>query len=161
MWLEDDDGNSAPHFNTDDEASKMIYETMVDSIIKGTTECNDPELEELLPLQHHSHTFTCYKKNRIVKIGAKDGHGRLDGVKDGPVIKARICRFMFPRPPVRETCVIIPPDQDTPENTVAVWKKNYKKIRSFLLRQTFKEYPGQVTEEIKIFSGLMLKLTSY
>ena len=133
----------------------MIYEQFVDSIVKGTVECDDPETEQLVKtLQHHSHTFTCYKKKRMVTIGEKSGHGRLDGVKDGPILKVRVCRFMFPRPPVRETCVVLPPEEGTNPQTILEWKEYYQRIRNYLLRQNFQEHPGQVTEEQKKFSIL-------
>ena len=98
-------------------------------------ESDDPELEGLIAtLQHHSHTFTCYKKKGMVTIGEHNGHGRLDGVKIGPILKVRTCRFMFPRPPVRKTSVVTPPDEDDNENTVQQWREYYQKIRNYLHR---------------------------
>ena len=61
---------------------------------------------------------------------------------------------MFPRPPVRKTSVVTPPDEDDNENTVQQWREYYQKIRNYLLRQTFQESPGVVSEETKKFRTL-------
>lgn len=90
------------------------------------------------------HTFTCRKKHRTYTIGAKEGFGKDDGKRNGPEIKMQTCRFHFPRPPMKETTVILPADVDGEE--LRKWERYYKKIRNFINRQTFVEYNGQETE---------------
>ena len=63
VWLQDDDGNLAPHFIENDKVSKVNCEQFTDSVIKGTRECDDEKVQELCQsLQHHCHSFMCYKK---------------------------------------------------------------------------------------------------
>ena len=153
VWLEDDDGNAAPHYRESDELSKVSCVEFVDSVIKGQKESSeDATIRELAEtLQNHNHTFTCYKKKRMVTIPEKEGHGRLDGVKVGPCLKVPVCRFLFPRPPLRESCLIEPPNDDTHPDTVKQWKEFWTKTRLYMLRQAFQEYPGQVTDERRHF----------
>ena len=53
--------------------------------------------------QFHNHTFTCAKKKKTITIKANEGHGRLDGIKNGPDLSnIPICRFHFPKFPLDE-----------------------------------------------------------
>ena len=96
VWLHDDDGNLAPHFKENDEVSKANCEQFADSIIKGTRECDDEKVQELCQsLQHHCHSFTCYKKKKTRTIGEKCGHGRHDGEMTGPALKVQLVSSCF------------------------------------------------------------------
>ena len=162
MWLEDEDNNPAPHLNESDQLSKAACEAFVDTIVKGQKDLENEddnnkksELQGLVSsLQHHSHTFTCYKKKRVVTIPANCGHGSQDGQKTGPSLKVPVCRFMFPRHPVRNTCIVEPPNDSIHSDTIEEWKKIQCRIRYFLLRQTFQQHPGQMTEERTRFFNL-------
>lgn len=144
LWLADDEGNPAPQYKETEESIEKCVR-FVDSVISGQSQHEDKELQSLVSsLQTHMHTFTCRKKHRTYKIGAKEGFGKDDGKKSGPELKMQTCRFHFPRAPVRETTVVTPPDVEGEE--LKKWERYHKKIRNFINRQTFVEYNGQVTE---------------
>ena len=47
VWLQDDDGNPAPHFIENDKVSKANSEQFADSVIKGMREFGDEKKQEL------------------------------------------------------------------------------------------------------------------
>ena len=54
------------------------------------------ELKHLVKhYQTHSHRPTCLKKNKVVKIKSTEGHGKLDGVKEGEDLLIKSCRYNF------------------------------------------------------------------
>lgn len=145
IWLEDIEGEPAPHYREGEDGSAERCVNFIDNIISGKRDHDDPKLQELVStMQNHSHTFTCRKKFRTYRIGPKEGHGRLDGQKVGPELKLQTCRFNFPRPPMRETKILHPPD--VTGKTLREWEGYRRKIRNFMNRQTFVEYAGQESD---------------
>ena len=104
-------------------------------------ECCSQCLLKTLSKKYETHKcgFTCHKKKKVVTILANEGHGALDGVKtDGEVLsKIPVCRFTFPKYPMRETKVIHGFNKDLPAEEVKVRKDNLMKIKKFLLRSTY------------------------
>ena len=104
-------------------------------------ECCSQCLLKTLAKKYETHKcgFTCHKKKKVVTILANEGHGALDGEKtDGEVLsKIPVCRFSFPKYPMRETKVIHGFNKDLPAEEVKVRKDNLMKIKKFLLRSTY------------------------
>ena len=134
----------------------MQCQKFVDSIIKGKRENDqDTHTQELVEkYQTHSHTFTCNKKKRAFTIGPKEGHGKNDGKKAGPSLKIHVCRFGFPKPPMRRTKVIEPLLEDASSDQLKESQKFAQKIRNYLCRTLFQEYSGQQTKERNRFFEL-------
>lgn len=155
LYILDEDGKPAPHFHGDEESAARCVD-FVDSVICGKKDSvDDPEVQQLAATyQTHSHTFTCYKKNKTFTIGSKEGHGKLDGKKSGPALRVPACRFNFPRPPMRKTMIIVPPTPDDDSEQVKQWQRYKNKFRAYVNRQTFQQYPGQVTEARARFLSL-------
>jgi hypothetical protein len=96
--------------------------------------------EKTKKFQTHSHTFTCTKKSKTITIGAKEGHGKYDGIKCGPdLINIPLCRFNFPKYPMDETRLISGMSKDLNQEEIAKRSKDLKKITKFLIRQTYSE----------------------
>ena len=87
----------------------------------------------------HGCTFSCKKKKKTVHIKENEGHGRLDGKVLGESIIAVLCRYNFPQNPMDETLFLLGIPKDLPEEELAQRKKDYKKIRKYLIRQTCSE----------------------
>ena len=73
---------------TFDEITKFIDK----NITCAQAPANDPEMEELISRQKHTHTYTC-KKNSNSK-----------------------CRFNYPQPPFPETIILDPLPEDDPRH---------------------------------------------
>ena len=86
--------------------------------------------------QAHSHKQSCFKKKRFMRIGAKEGHGRYDGVCSEEEIVIPRCRYSFPKCPMDETTFITAFPKDTDKEIVKAAREDYAKIRKFLLRLT-------------------------
>ena len=79
---------------------------------------DDEKVQELCQsLQHHCHSFMCYKK-KTRTIGEMYGHGHHDREMTGPALKVPTCRFMFPQPPVRETVIVEPVNDNIHKDTI-------------------------------------------
>ena len=90
--------------------------------------------------QMHNHTFTCKKKRKTITVRKHEGHGKLDGKAEGPKIANYIdCRFNFPQFPLNRTTFILGIPKDLSEDQVSQRKKDLKKIKKFLIRQTYSE----------------------
>ena len=98
---------------------------------------NCGELSKLVEkYQTHHHKQSCLKRKRVMRISAKEGHGRFDGEKEGIEILVPVCRYNFPKNPIDKTEFItsFPKDYDPKELKKA--KDDYAKIRKYLLRLT-------------------------
>ena len=99
--------------------------------------------------QHHNHTFTCQKKKVPLNIKKAEGHGRLDGLKEGcPISNNLQCRFNFPQFQINRTTFIFGMPKDLEDSERKQRKEDLKKIRKFLVRQTFSEN-GSINEATK------------
>ena len=89
--------------------------------------------------QVHNCTFTCAKKRRTLTIQAEEGWGQDTPVPHDAkaLVQVPICRFGFPRNPIDETTALPGFKEDDDEELVKEAKKDYLRIRKFLLRQTF------------------------
>ena len=136
LWLKDEDGNSPPLYDGSEESKKSCAE-FIDSLISGKLPpTSDDSHETVRRYQSHAHTFTCRKKSRKIKIQRNEGHGRYDGVREGPELILDSCRFKFPKFPMRNTMIIERPGSDINPEEVKKWKDDYCKIRKFIMRQT-------------------------
>ena len=78
LWLEDENGNRPPLYDRSgsDECRNACCE-FIDSVISGTLPDKSDALNEMVSFfQYHSHTFTCRKKCRKIKILPNEGHGK-------------------------------------------------------------------------------------
>ena len=97
----------------------------------------------------HGCTFTCHKKKQIIIIHKNEGHGRLDKIEQIGAEKMEIpkCRFDIPFFPVHKTIFL---EGRNKENIIedeelrkkeelehSESKQDLKKIRKFLLRQSY------------------------
>ena len=89
--------------------------------------------------QSHKHTFSCRKKGRIVRILEAEGHGRLDNKKQGDELQVQVCRLRHPKYPIDKTEFVRAFPQDVDENELKTAKRDYRKIRKYLLRLTHGE----------------------
>ena len=90
--------------------------------------------------QNHMHTFTCAKKKKTITIKSNEGHGRLDGVINGPELtNIPVCRFKFPKFPMDETKLLFGLSKETDETTIKNRKNDLNKIVKYLIRQTYSE----------------------
>ena len=97
----------------------------------------------------HSCSFTCHKKKKIIRINKNEGHGRLDNTDqvEGGEMEIPSCRFGIPFFPMDVTTFLegrtkanIPEDEDLrkkEEQEHIESKKDFKKIKKFLLRQSY------------------------
>ena len=122
LWLQGDEKNRPPSMWNEDKKNDKDLDNQIasfcDSIMSGSsTDMNcdlHPEFDfsckECLAgknlvekYQSHKHTFSCNKKGRIVRILATEGHGRLDGHKQGDELQVQVCRLRHPKYPVDKT----------------------------------------------------------
>ena len=87
----------------------------------------------------HGCTFSCKKKKRTIHIKENEGHGRLDDKMMEEAIISILCRYNFPHNPIDETIFLLGIPKDLPEEELGKRKKDYRKIRKYLMRQTFSE----------------------
>ena len=123
--------------------------------------CNLPggEVDEDLrkrieTFQVHSDTFTCFKKKKTITIRKDEGHGisrpPLNAVD---LIAVPLCRFGFPKFPMDETVALMAFSKDEDKELVARGKKDFSKIRKFLLRHTYCP-PGTKKEDQPAYKKL-------
>ena len=158
LWLQSSSGEEPPNMWNDEKddlsTSGQKIADFVDSIISGSSDdmsCDNhekynndclecKELKQLVEkYQSHSHTFSCRKKNKIIRINSNEGHGRLDGKIEGDVLNVKVCRLQHPKYPIDKTTFIQAFPSDTDKEIVRQAKKDYEKIRKFMLRLTSKE----------------------
>ena len=108
------------------------------SVLFDCEKC-DEEKQLVKKFQIHNHTFTCKKKKRGIKIKSNEGHGRLDGRIEGPKIDTTDCRFNFPQFPLNKTQLILGIPKDLDKEEISNRKADLKKIRKFLIRETYSE----------------------
>ena len=139
LWLVDKDGNPPPNYDGSD-GSKMECAAFIDSVICGQLPDKDDALyEKISEMQTHGHRATCRKNQRKLRVRANEGHGKFDNEMTGPEIILESCRFKFPKFPSKETVIIDAPEPDTDKDTLKQWKDDYRKVRTYLLRQTFEK----------------------
>ena len=116
-------------------------------------DCEKCEAYKILvrDFQTHNHTFTCKKKRKTITVKKHEGHGRFDGKAEGPKIANYIeCRFNFPQFPLNRTTFILGIPKDLNEEEVCQRKTDLKKIKKFLIRQTYSESKEE-SEQYKTF----------
>ena len=113
--------------------------TALNEIGKNCESCNN--LKKLVnKFQTHKHTFSCQKKNKLITIQESEGHGRNDNIKKGCKISNHVqCRHDFPKFPMNRTRFILGLSKNLPPDEVSHRKKDLKKIKKYLIRQTFIE----------------------
>ena len=102
----------------------------------------------------HKCGFSCHKKKKQITIKAKEGHGRLDGISEGKEFQCLICRYNFPKMPMRETTFIPAISKTIDEESLNKLRKDYKKIRKYISRQTYTEGKIEDCESWKSFKKM-------
>lgn len=137
LWLADSNGKPAPRLNKDDQNEQECVD-FIDSVLTASRKPDDADLANLVETYlQHNHTFTCNKgtKKKTFCVKADQGHGKNDGkIKEGE-LDVCLCRFDFPRFPMKETRILHPPS----ENELGKARFLYWKIKSFLCRQLHKD----------------------
>ena len=173
FWLEDEDGAEAPpslwdefdHIGEGFEARSQNVANFANDLIHGSLrkaacknhkevqdKCNPCQevLNVVSNYQCHSHKKSCFKKKRHQRILSKEGHGRLDGIKEEEELFVHLCRYNFPKNPSDRTCFIPAFSKDHPRNEVEKAKADYIKIRKYLIRLT-NQFNFDQTEEWEEF----------
>ena len=109
-----------------------------------TTDINQEDCEKCIKIRERAETFnnhrcgfSCHKRKKTITIKSDEGHGRLDGEIEGEEITDYlICRFNYPLFPIKDTKFILGMSKELEDEEVKNIKKDYKKIRRFLIRQT-------------------------
>lgn len=172
LWLEDELGKRPPSmWNENKEDENKLGEQIASfgaSMMSGSStdmNCDDHEIfdykceecqagrELVEKFQSHSHTFSCKKKCRFIRILSADGHGRHDGNIEGEEILVPVCRLRHPKNPIDKAEFIHAFPQDTDDKIVKAAKKDYEKIRKYLLRITYGEN-FKSSSEWKTFKSL-------
>ena len=98
--------------------------------------------ERVKTFNYHKCTFTCHKKKRFIYINQNEGFGRKDTSKT--TIRDRMelpkCRFNVPFFPMDETMFLQGVSKDSDElneEEVKERRQDFRKIRKFLLRQSY------------------------
>ena len=94
----------APQFQID---SDKKVTTFIDKIITCVKPVN-PELLKLVNRQVHRHSHTCRKNTSNLR------------------------RFNYPQPPMKQTMILYPLDEKTPNSDIKVYKESWKSIKSYL-----------------------------
>merc|ERR1712240_111836 len=158
FWLEADNKEKPPSMrNEDNKTDGDLGEKIASfcgSIMSGSAmdmncdkhESFNHECKECLEgkalvekYQSHKHTFSCRKKGRIIRIAETEGHGRLDYNKEGEALQIDACRLRHPKYPIDKTEFIFGFPEDIDEKELERAKKDYRKIRKYLLRITYSE----------------------
>ena len=122
-----------------------------ESIVSGSSSemcCDDHEQNEsschkckkfkdlVEKYQKHSHKFSCHKRKKYIRIYKGEGHGRLDKVKEGDELLVPVCRLRHPKFPIDKTEFLQAFPSDIDEDQLKEAKKDYRKIKMYLLRLT-------------------------
>ena len=126
-------------FTSKADFKECKYHTVLHKIGKDCESCNN--LKKLVKkFQTHKHTFSCQKKNRLITIQESEGHGKNDNIKKGCKISNHVqCRHDFPKFPMNRTTFLLGLPKDLPPEEIRQRKKDLKKIKKYLIRQTFVE----------------------
>ena len=158
LWLKGDKGEKPPSMcNEDSRTDPNLGEKIASfcgSIMSGCStdmncdthklfngdcvECNEGK-KLVEKYQSHKHTFSCHKKGKIIRIPGTEGHGRLDYKIQGQDLQIDVCRLRHPKFPIDETEFVFGFPQDVDEKVLKNAKKDYRKIKRYLLRITFGE----------------------
>ena len=179
LWLQNEENEDAPNFwsdereggDTSNEIKKKKVEEFANSLISTSSDdmnCEKHEInmkdfdsikncqeciqlkEKVEKYQRHNHTFTCEKKKKSITIKENEGHGRLDGIRNGPALtNISVCRFKFPKFPLNETRLVMGIPKDTDESIVKGRKNDLNKIVKYLIRQTFADKDKSDSESWK------------
>ena len=95
----------APRFGVQSDEEVVDF---INQVITCSKAANDVTLSELVIRQYHSHSQTCKKKNRMV------------------------CRFNFPQPPMRNTLILYPLEDDIPASEKQKHKGEFGKLHEKL-----------------------------
>ena len=158
IWLEDQDGNKPPAmWERGKEATDSLREKIASfgsSAMCGSAkdmncenhhefdkDCNDCMEGKLLveKFQSHTHTHTCRKKGKVLRISSNEGFGRHDKSTSGEELLVPVCRLRHPKFPCDTTQFIYGFSEDEDQEVVKNAKKDYNKIRKYLLRMTHGE----------------------
>ena len=66
------------------------------------------------------------------------GQPMADRIMDEAIVSI-LCRYNYPHNPIDETIFLLGIPKDLPENDLEKRKKDYRKIRKYLIRQTFSD----------------------
>ena len=146
LWIETDDDNPRSKKTIANDiasfASSIIYGSSSDAHCLIHSKCEKNCLncahtrQSVEKYQKHKHTFTCKKKNRIITILPREGHGSRDGQLEGAELKLPVCRFGVPFFPMNKTTYIFGFDKDTSKQTLNKAKVDYQKVKKYILRMT-------------------------
>ena len=151
FWLEGENGELPPKLYDDNDvdANASSISQFAQSCISGShkdiacSSCSSTPCDNCSSLQNlvkhyqtHSHKTTCLKKNKVVHIKSKEGHGKFDGLTEGDDLQIKTCRFDFPKNPLDETLFLpsLPLDID-PKDFKKI-REDYSRIRKYLFRIT-------------------------
>ena len=95
----------APRFGVQSDEEVVDF---INQVITCSKAANDITLSELVIRQYHSHSQSCKKKNRMV------------------------CRFNFPQPPMRDTVILYPLEDDIPASQKEKHKGEFRKLHEKL-----------------------------
>ena len=179
LWLEDDKKNKPPSMWTEENKNDRDIGSQISSfcgsIMSGCStdmNCNEHSVfnyscQECIDgknlvekYQSHKHTFSCRKKGKVIKIYPTEGHGRLDNQKQGDELSVQVCRLRHPKYPIDQTEFIFAFPQDADENELNKAKKDYKKIRKYLLRLTHGE-DFKASNDWKLFKNMTFTMFLY
>ena len=188
LWLESkDETDKPPTLWADEEESSLSKEDLgkeiarfASSIISGSVEdahclnhceftqnCEDCQhtKKNVEKYQCHHHTFTCKKKNKIIRINANEGHGKNDGKVENEELILPACRFRLPFYPIDEAEFIFPFEEDTTEEVTKKAMKDFNRVRKFILRMTsdahledcpkWKKFKSMTFKQFLIESGML------
>lgn len=102
---------NAPEFDEDDHETEQKCAEFIDKYVTVQND-KDEQMKDLVKLQMHRHTHTCYK---------------LRGRK--------ICRFGYPLPPMKCTRILQPLPNDVPETKRKELKQLYQNIQDELTKR--------------------------
>ena len=102
----------------------------------------------------HDCRFSCHKKKKMLNIKKNEGHGRLDGIKEGEELKCLICRYNFPKNVMRETTFIPAVPKDLDDESLKKRKSDYIKCRKYMIRKTSSEGKREDSEEWQKFKEM-------
>ena len=96
---------NAPKFHIDSDKEITAF---IDKVITCHKPDENAELQNLVNRQMHRHSHTCRKNTNSQ------------------------CRFNYPQPPMKDTIILSPLDQETSQNEVKLHKQNWKAIKKYL-----------------------------
>ena len=144
-WCKDRNGRPFPSIAncSEEEIPKITKE--IEQIHSKIISCQldegevDEDLEQkILKYQSHNCTFTCHKKKKTITIKKEEGYGISQVPSDATdLIAIPLCRFDFPKNPSDVTVCLTSFRKDEDPEVISRAKKDFQKIRKYLLRQTY------------------------